>query len=101
METMFFWLGVWLLEKGLVELIMVVAPSVAREVVEAFGKWKVRRGDLNLVLVALIMEQNHRVLESLEVTNKSMLELLDRIKDMTDDLRSVGEGVAVLLKRTE
>jgi len=79
----------------------VVAPSVATEVVEAFKKWKVKRGDLNLVLVALIMEQNHRVLEGVELTNKSMLELLDRIKDMADDLRSVGEGVAVLLKRTE
>jgi len=49
----------------------------------------------------LIMEQNHRVFESLELTNKSMLELLDRIKDMADDIRSVGEGIAVLLKRTE
>jgi len=89
------------MEKELVELIRVVAPSVAKEIVEAFGKWKFRRGELNLVLVALIMEQNHRVFENLELTNKSMLELLDRIRDMADDLKSVGEGIAVLLKRTE
>jgi len=98
---MVFWCGVGFMEKGLVELIRVVAPSVAGEVVEAFGKWKFRKGDLSLVLVALIMEQNHRMVESLEATNKSMLELLDRIKDMADDLRSVGEGIAVLLRRTE
>jgi len=89
------------MEKELVELIRVVAPSVAKEIVDAFRKWKVRRGDLSLVLVALIMEQNHRVLGNLAVTNKSMLELLDRIKDIANDLKEVGEGIAVLLKRTQ
>jgi len=74
---------------------------VAKEVVEAFGKWKFRRGELNLVLVALIMEQNHKVLESLALTNKSMLELGSRIREIASDLKEVGEGIAVLLKRTE
>jgi len=85
----------------LVELIRVVAPSVAKEVVEALEKWKFKRGDLSLVLVALIMEQNNRVLESLALTNRSMLELGSRIREIASDLKEVGEGIAVLLKRTE
>jgi len=89
------------MEKGLVELIRVVAPSVAVEVIEAFKKSKVKGDDLSLVLVALILEQNNRVLESLALTNKSMLELGSRIREIASDLRSVGEGIAVLLKRTE
>ena len=84
-----------------VELVKAFAPTVADKLISVLGNRKMRREDLNLIVISLLAEQNHNVARSLETMGKQLGTLSEGMNTVLKELKNVNEGIAVLLKRTE
>jgi len=75
-------------------LITALAPSVATKLMTALPGRKVSSEELSVVILAILAEQSSDSVRMMKSVEMHMLSL-------GDCMCSVGEGVAVLLKRTE
>jgi len=89
------------MDEVLVRLIKAFAPTVARKLIDIISERKVERDEVNILLVALLAEQNHNIVKSLNVMGRQMVRLAEGIDVVLKEIKLVNEGVAVLLKRTE
>ena len=89
------------MDEVLVSLINALAPTVSSKILEIVSKRKLKRDELNIVLVALLAEQNHNTVKSLNEMSKQMTKLSIGMNNVLKEIKTVNEGIAVLLKRTE
>jgi hypothetical protein len=82
-------------------LIRALAPTVADKILGVLGERKMRRDELNLIVLSLLAEQNQSLARSLEAMGKQLSILTESMNMVLKELKNVNEGVAVLLKRTE
>jgi hypothetical protein len=90
-----------LMDEVVVGLVKAFAPTVADKLISVLGDRKVRREDLNLIVISLLAEQNHNVARSLETMGKQLGALSEGMNTVLKELRNTNEGIAILLKRTE
>jgi hypothetical protein len=88
-------------DEVLVWLIKALAPSVADKILNILGERRMRRDEVNLVVLSILAEQNHSLSRSLETMGKQLCSLTESMNMVLRELKNVNEGVAVLLKRTE
>jgi hypothetical protein len=89
------------MDEVVVGLVKAFAPTVAEKLISVLGDRKVRREDLNLIVISLLAEQNHNVARSLETMGKQLGALSEGMNTVLKELKNVNEGITVLLKRTE
>jgi len=89
------------MDEVLVSLINAFAPTVSSKLLDVVSKRKVKRDDLYIVLVALLAEQNHTTAKSLKEMGDQMSRLARVTNEVLREIKTVNEGIAVLLKRTE
>jgi hypothetical protein len=89
------------MDEVVVGLIRAFAPTVAEKLINVLGDRKVKREDLNLIVISLLAEQNHNVARSLDEMGKQMCALGESMNTVLKELRNTNEGIAILLKRTE
>jgi hypothetical protein len=82
-------------------LIKALAPTVADKILGVLGERKMRRDELNLIVLSLLAEQNQSLSRSLENMGKQLCSLTESMNMVLKELKNVNEGVAILLKRTE
>jgi hypothetical protein len=87
--------------KWVVEAIRAFAPTVADKVLDLIGNKKVGKDDLNILLITLLAEQNMGVAKCLEGINGQLQTVSKSLELFGRELKTLNEGVAVLLKRTE
>jgi len=85
----------------LATLIDVFAPTIAQKFKEIVGNRRLKGNELNTLLVALVLEQNSQITKALNEMNHNMIKLGNNIGKVLRELKTVNEGIAVLLKRTE
>jgi len=85
----------------LATLIDVFAPTIAQKFKEIVGNRRLKGTELNTLLVALVLEQNSQITKALNEMNHNMIKLGNNIGKVLRELKTVNEGIAVLLKRTE
>jgi Tfp pilus assembly protein PilO len=82
-------------------LIKALAPTVADRILGVLGERKMKRDELNLVVLSLLAEQNQSLARSLNEMGKQLCSLNEGMSAVLKELKNTGEGIAVLLKRTE
>jgi len=87
--------------KWVVEAVKVFAPSVADKILGLIGDKKLSRDEMNFLLISLLAEQNMGVARCLEGINGQLSSLHKTLELFGRELKTLNEGVAVLLKRTE
>jgi len=87
--------------KWVAEAIRVFAPSVADKILGLIGDKKLSRDEMNFLLISLLAEQNVGVAKCLEGINGQLCSLQKTLELFGRELKTLNEGVAVLLKRTE
>ena len=87
--------------KWLVEAIRAFAPTVADKVLGLIGEKRLSKDDLNILLVTLLAEQNVGVARCLEGINGQLQSMQRTLELFGRELKTLNEGVAVLLRRTE
>ena len=89
------------MDEVLASLINAFAPTVSRRLVNIISRKKIKRDELNIVLVALLAEQNHNTAKSLKEMGEQMGRLSKAMNEVLREIKTVNEGIAILLKRTE
>jgi hypothetical protein len=84
-----------------VGLIKAFAPTIAEKIISVLGEKKVKQGDLNLIVISLLAEQNHNIVRSLEVMGKQLSTLSEGMNTILKEIKNVNEGITILLKRTQ
>jgi len=87
--------------KWVVEAVKVFAPSVADKILGLIGDKKLSRDEMNFLLISLLAEQNMGVARCLEGINSQLHSLHKTLELFGRELKTLNEGVAVLLRRTE
>jgi hypothetical protein len=82
-------------------LIRALAPSVADKILGVLGEHRMRRDELNLIVLSILAEQNQSLARSLETMGRQLCSLTESMNMVLRELKNVNEGVAVLLKRTQ
>ena len=85
----------------LAEAIRAFAPTVADRVLRLIGDKRLSKDDLNILLVTLLAEQNVGVARCLEGINGQLQSMQKTLELFGRELKTLNEGVAVLLRRTE
>jgi len=87
--------------KWVAEAIRAFAPTVADKVLGLIGDKKLSKDDLNILLITLLAEQNMGVAKCLEGINGQLTNMQKTLELFGRELKTLNEGVAVLLRRTE
>jgi hypothetical protein len=82
-------------------LIRALAPTVADKILGVLGEHKMRRDELNLIVLSLLAEQNQSLSRSFETMGRQLCSLTESMNMALKELKNVNEGIAILLKRTE
>jgi len=85
----------------LVSLIEAFAPSVSSKLIDVIMEKKIKRDEIFVVLVALMAEQNNNTVKLIDGLSEQVVKLSDGMNKVLKEIKTVGEGIAVLLKRTE
>jgi len=89
------------MEKAVISLINALAPTVGKTLIDVIEKRKVKTADMNVVLVALMAEQNNNTMKFMDEMGKQMVKLSDGMNRVLKEIKTVNEGIMILLKRTE
>jgi|GEM_PF-7111775 len=84
-----------------VGLLKAFAPTVAEKLLSVIGDRRIRRDDLNLIIISLLAEQNHNIVKSMDEMCNRLYKLNEEMNTVLRELKITNEGIAVLLKRTE
>ena len=87
--------------KWVVEAVRAFAPSVADKVLGLIKEKKLSKDDMNILLITLLAEQNMGVAKCLEGINGQLQNMQKTLELFGRELKTLNEGVAVLLRRTE
>jgi hypothetical protein len=87
--------------KWVADAIRAFAPTVADKVLGLIGEKKLSKDDLNILLITLLAEQNMGVAKCLEGINNQLANVQKTLELFGRELKTLNEGVAVLLRRTE
>ena len=82
-------------------LIETFAPTIASKFKEIIAGRRIKGKDLNTLLVALVVEQNAQVSNALVQMNKNLTKVTSTMTTVLKELKSLNEGMTILLKRTE
>jgi len=83
-----------------IELIKILAPTLADKVFSKIEGKSVKREDLFLATLCILAEQNGNIAKGLEEMRKQMVALSEGMNAVLQEIKVVNEGVTVLLKRT-
>jgi len=89
------------MDNMLAELITAFAPTVSNKLINIISRRKMKRDEMNIVLIALLAEQNYNTAKSLNEMSKQLVKLSVGMNEVLREIKTVNEGIAVLLKRTE
>jgi len=85
----------------MIGLIKAFAPSVAEKILSAISGKKIKKDEMNIILVALLAEQNYNTSKTMHEMSKQMTKLSIGMNNILKEIKTINEGIAVLLKRTE
>jgi len=83
-----------------VELIKILAPSLADKIFGKIEGKSVKHEDLFLAALCVLAEQNGNIARGLEEMRRQMVALSEAMSAVLQEIKVVNEGVMVLLKRT-
>jgi len=84
-----------------IALINALAPTVASKVIDVISKRGVEKVGMDVVLIAMMAEQNQNIMKGFDRMNENVAQVLKGINSILKEIKMIDEGIAVLLKRTE
>jgi len=88
-------------KEALIGLIGVLAPTIADKLIAILSKKEVEDLGIDLILTIMLLEQNQNIIKGLSNMNENMAEMLGGMKEILREVKTIGEGIIVLLRRTE